>query len=159
MASGIEELVGMLYDMVSEAWALPFGGEKCLLERDKVLDLIDEIRANLPKDLEQARMIVEGRNDILAQAKREAESIKRAAEERARHMVAEDEILVAAKQKANELVTVAETKSRDLRRAANEYVDDTLRRMEDVMTQALEETRKSRQQFKALSSGKKAGDS
>lgn len=150
MASGIEELVGMLYDMVSDAWALPFGAEKCLLDRERALDLIDEIRANLPKDLEQARVIVEGRNDILAQAKREAEAIKRAAEDRARHLVAEDEILLTAKQKANEMVTLAETKSKELSRTANEYVDDSLRRLEDVMVQALDETRKARQQFKAV---------
>ncbi len=150
MASGIEELVGMLYDMISDAWALPFGAEKCLLDRERALDLIDEIRANLPKDLEQAKVIVEGRNDIIAQAKREAEAMKRAAEERARHLVAEDEILLTAKQKANELVTLAETKSKELSRTANEYVDDSLRRLEDVMNQALEETRKARQQFKAV---------
>ena len=150
MASGIEELVGMLYDMISDAWALPFGAEKCLLDRERALDLIDEIRANLPKDLEQAKVIVEGRNDLIAQAKREAEAMKRAAEERARHLVAEDEILLTAKQKANELVTLAETKSKELSRTANEYVDDSLRRLEDVMNQALEETRKARQQFKAV---------
>ena len=150
MASGIEELVGMLYDMISDAWALPFGAEKCLLDRERALDLIDEIRANLPMDLEQAKVIVEGRNDIIAQAKREAEAMKRAAEERARHLVAEDEILLTAKQKANELVTLAETKSKELSRTANEYVDDSLRRLEDVMNQALEETRKARQQFKAV---------
>ena len=149
MASGIEELVNMLYDMVSEAWALPFGAEKCLLEKEKVLDLVDEIRVNLPKDLEQARVIVENRNDILAQAKREAEAIKRSAEERARHMVAEDEIVVTTKQKANEIMTSAEGKSKELRQAANDYVDDTLRRLEDVIAQALSETRESRKQFKA----------
>ena len=85
MASGIDELVNMLYDMVSDAWGLPFGAEKCLIEREKVLDLIEEIRANLPKDLEQARAIVENRNEILSQAKKDAEAIKSAAEERARH--------------------------------------------------------------------------
>jgi cell division septum initiation protein DivIVA len=148
MASGIEELVNMLYDMISDAWGLPFGAEKCLLERDKVLDLIDEIRANLPKDLEQARIIVENRNEIISQAKREAESIKRAAEEKARQMVAEDEIVVTSRQKSNEMVTAAENKAREIRRAANEYVDDTLKRLEEVMAQALSEMRNSRQQFK-----------
>lgn len=148
MASGIEELVNMLYDMISDAWGLPFGAEKCLLERDKVLDLIDEIRANLPKDLEQARVIVENRNEIISQAKREAESIKRAAEEKARQMVAEDEIVVTSRQKSNEMVTAAENKAREIRRAANEYVDDTLKRLEEVMAQALSEMRNSRQQFK-----------
>ncbi|NLG53254.1 MAG: hypothetical protein GX541_04690 [Clostridiales bacterium] len=148
MASGIEELVNMLYDMISDAWGLPFGAEKCLLERDKVLDLIDEIRANLPKDLEQAGIIVENRNEIISQAKREAESIKRAAEEKARQMVAEDEIVVTSRQKSNEMVTAAENKAREIRRAANEYVDDTLKRLEEVMAQALSEMRNSRQQFK-----------
>jgi len=46
---------------------------------------------------------------------------------------------------------MADTKSKEVRRVANEYVDDVLRRLEDVMTEALDETRKSRQQFKALS--------
>ncbi|MEG2939428.1 MAG: hypothetical protein RR829_04300, partial [Oscillospiraceae bacterium] len=75
---------------------------------------------------------------------------KRAAEERARHLVAEDEILLTAKQKANEMITIAETKSKELSRTANEYVDDTLRRLEEVMAQGLDEMRKSRQQFKSL---------
>ncbi len=149
MASGIDELVNMLYDMVTEAWALPFGAEKCILEREKILDLIDEIRVNLPKDLEQARTIVDNRNEILAAAKREADSIVAAAEERARHMVAEDEIVLSTKQKANEIMTVAETKSKELRRAANDYAEDTLRRLETVIEQALNETRESRKQFKS----------
>ncbi len=148
MASGIEELVNMLYDAVSDAWAIPFGAEKCVIEREKLLNLIDEIRENLPKDLEQARTIVENRNEILLQAKREADAIKAAAEERARHMVAEDEIVISTKQKANELVNMAETKAKELRRAANDYAEDTLRRLEDVIEQALNETRESRKQFK-----------
>ena len=148
MASGIEELVNMLHDAVSDAWAIPFGAEKCVIEREKILDLIDEIRENLPKDLEQARTIVENRNEILLQAKREADAIKASAEERARHMVAEDEIVISTKQKANELVNMAETKAKELRRAANDYAEDTLRRLEDVIEQALNETRESRKQFK-----------
>ncbi len=149
MASGIEELVNMLYDMVSDAWALPFGAEKCLVEREKLLDLIDEIRVNLPKDLEQARAIVENRNDILAQAKREAESIKAAAEERAKHMVAEDEIVISTRHKANEIITSAESRSKELRRVSNDYAEDTLRRLEDVIEQALRETREARKNFKS----------
>ncbi|MBR5542785.1 MAG: hypothetical protein IKU65_01645 [Oscillospiraceae bacterium] len=148
MASGIDELVNMLYDTVSDAWAIPFGAEKCLIEREKLLNLIDEIRENLPKDLEQARAIVENRNEILLQAKREADAIKAAAEERAKHMVAEDEIVISTRQKANELINMAETKAKELRRAANDYAEDTLRRLEDVIEQALGETRESRKQFK-----------
>lgn len=150
MAARIEELVTMLYDAINDAWSLPFGGGKCLVDKEEALGLIDEIRENLPRDLEQARIIVEGRNDILTQAKREGESIKRAAEERARQLVSEDEILITAKQKANEMVTLAETKSKELSRTANEYVEDSLRRLEQVMEQALGETRRARDDFKKI---------
>ncbi len=151
MAVRIEELIGMLHDAISDAFTLPFGGGKCLVDKDEALGLLDEIRENLPQDLEQARVIVEERNDILAQSKREAENIKRAAEERARQLVSEDEILLTAKQKANEMITLAETKSKELSRTANEYVDDSLRRLEQVMEQALNETHRAREDFKKVS--------
>lgn len=149
MASGIEELVNMLYDKVADAKALPFGADKCIVDRENMLDLIEEIKENLPKDLEQARLIVENRNDIVAQAKREAEAIRTTAQERARHMVAEDEIVVTSRQKANEIVSTAEGKAKELRCAANDYAEDTLRRLENVIEQALAETRENRKQFRS----------
>ncbi len=150
MANGIEELVEMLHDMVSDAWAVPFGTEKCVLERDKALDLIDEIRENLPTELKEARTVVESRNEILASAKREAEAIKRTAEERARQLISEEEILTIARKKANDIVSAAENRSREVRRAASAYADDMLKRLEDVSVEALGEIRKNRQDFKNI---------
>ena len=63
MASGIEEILTTLYEMVQDAWSLPLGADKCVLERDKVLDLLDEISNQLPGELKQAKTIVESRND------------------------------------------------------------------------------------------------
>ena len=40
MANGIEETITTLYEMVQDAWSLPLGAEKCVVERDKVLDLL-----------------------------------------------------------------------------------------------------------------------
>ena len=55
----VEELIGTLYDMVQDAWNVPMSGNKCVLERDQVQSLLDEISANLPGELKQARTIVE----------------------------------------------------------------------------------------------------
>ena len=55
-----------------------------------------------------------------------------------------------ARQKASEMTMMADTQAKELRRVANEYVDDMLHRLEDIMTETLESTRKSRQQFKSL---------
>lgn len=151
MSEGVIELLGVLYNMVQESFAVPFGGAKCVLDRNKVMDLIEEINAELPNEIEQARKIVETKNDILGGAKREAEAIKRQAEERARQLVSNDEITSAARQKANDMVASAEAKAREVRIATNQYVDDALKRTEEALNTALGEVRVSRNKFKSVS--------
>ena len=85
----LDELINSMYDMVQDAKGIPLAGEKCILERDRLLDLLDELRATLPNDLKTAQDIVEKRSEMLASGKREAESIRRQAEEDARQMVSE----------------------------------------------------------------------
>ena len=95
----LDELINRMYDMVQDAKGIPLAGEKCILERDQMLDLLDELRSTLPNDLQAAQDIVAKRNDLLASGKREAEAIRRKAEEDARQMVSETEIVVAARKK------------------------------------------------------------
>ncbi len=149
MAGGVEELLDMLYNMVQDAWSVPLGSDRCIVEREKVLDMIDDIKATLPVDLKQARTIVEGRNEVISMAKREAEGIKRQAEERARQMVSEEEVLITAKHKANDLLAAADEKAREVRRVTNEYVEDAFKRTEDAINEALGEVRQSRAQFRS----------
>ena len=73
------ELIEMLYTMVTEAWGVPLGNEKCIVERDKVLNLLDEIKSRLPGEIAEAKRLVASRDDYINSAKREAESIRRAA--------------------------------------------------------------------------------
>ncbi len=142
------ELVEMLYTMVSEAWSVPLGKEKCMIERDAVLNILDEIKAQLPVEIAEAKRLVAARDEYISSARREVEAMKRSAEEHAKAVVDEQEIVKAAKVKSGELINNAENKSRELRRAANEYVDDTMRRTEEAVTAALNEIRQSRQRFR-----------
>jgi ribosomal protein L17 len=64
-------------------------------------------------------------------------------------MVEEQEIVHIAKTRSNELISTAESKSRELRRVANEYVDDALRRTEEAVSAALDEVRQSRVRFRS----------
>ena len=96
MANGIEETITTLYEMVQDAWSLPLGAEKCVVERDKVLDLLDEISNQLPGELKQAKTIVESRNEVITNAKREAENILKQAEQRAKQMISREEVVKQA---------------------------------------------------------------
>ena len=153
MATGVEELVEMLFAMIDEAKSVPLSSEKCIIERDKALDLLDEIKAQFPVELGEAKKLLAARADYIASAKREGELIRKQAEEKARQMLAEDELTAQAKQKANEMIKVAEDRSRELRRAANEYCEDALRRTEEAVSEAYDEIKRSRARFRAAAAG------
>lgn len=146
----IEDIISALYDMVQDARALPLGADKCILERDKVLDMLDEIITQLPVELKQARTIVDSRNELIGQARREAEGLIRQAQEKSSKMVEEEAIYQEAKRQCQEMVLQTQSRMADLRKASNEYMDDALRRTEEAIAMSLEDVRDTRSKFKAL---------
>ena len=146
----IEDIISALYDMVQDARALPLGADKCILERDKVLDMLDEIIAQMPVELKQARTIVESRNELIGQARRESESIIRQAQEKANQLITQEAIYQEAQRQSQELLQQTQTRMAELRRVSNEYMDNALLRTEEAIAQSLAEVRDTRTKFKAL---------
>ena len=146
----IEQIISALYDMVQDARGLPLGADKCIVERDKVLDMLDEIIAQLPVELKQARTIVESRNELIGQARREAETVIRQAQEKAAELVAEEAIYKEAKRQCQEMVVQTQSRMADLRKASNDYMDDALRRTEEAIAMSLEDVKNTREKFAAL---------
>ena len=145
-----EDIIGALYDMVQDARSMPLSADKCILERDKVLDMLDEIIALLPGELKQARTIVESRNELVSQARREADGVIREAQEKASQLVTKEAIYVEAKKRSEELVSQTQNRINQLRKAANEYMDESLRQTEEVISNALNEVRDTRMKFRAV---------
>ena len=156
---GILELIEMLYTMISDAWGVPLGNDKCLVDREKALDLIEEIKAQLPAEMAEAKRLVSARDEFIRNAKKEAESVRKMAEERARKLVEEQEILRTAKTQAEELIAAADNRARELRRAANEYVDESMRSAEETVADALDTIRQSRARFRSAAANAGASKS
>lgn len=146
----VEDIITALYDLVQDARALPLGADKCILERDKVLDMLDEIIAALPAEIKQSRTIVESRNELIGQARREAEGIVRQAQVKAKELVAEETIYQEAKRQCHEMYNRTQERMAELRKVSNEYMDDALRRTEEAIAQSLGEVRDTRAKFRSL---------
>ncbi|MBQ9839107.1 MAG: hypothetical protein IJO56_06440 [Oscillospiraceae bacterium] len=146
----IEDIITTLYDTIQDAKSLPLGADKCILERDKLLDMLDEIIAQLPAELKQSRTIVESRNELIGQARREAESIIRQAQEQAKQMVMKENVYQEAKRQSQEMIIQTQVRMAELRKASNEYMDDALRRTEEAIALSLGDVRDTRTKFKAL---------
>ena len=118
------------------------------IDIEKLRAVVDDIRLNIPAEIKQAKGIVADRADIITNAKREADGIIRSAEERAKAMTAQEEIVKLAQQKAAEIIATSQQKSREMRKAAQDFVDDIMRRADEGLTANLGEVRKTRAALK-----------
>lgn len=142
----IDELLEMLDEIIDSGVKIP--GKKTLIDADKLREVVDDIRLNLPTEIKQAKGIVADRAEIITDAKREADNMIRAAEERAKAMVAQEEITQLAQAKAGEIISNAQVKSREMRKAAQDFVDDLMARADKELTANLVEVRKTRASLK-----------
>ena len=145
-----EDIIGALYDMIQDARSVPLNADKCMVERDKVLDMLDEIITQLPSELKQSRAIVESRNELISQARHEAEAIIRQAQEEAKELVNHEAIYVEARRRAEELVKQTQTKIEAINKAGNDYMTGNLVQTEEVIAKCLAEVRQTRAKFQAL---------
>lgn len=149
----IEEILDILDEMLDKAWNLPLTGGRCVVDAEKVRDLIEDVRLNLPTEIRQARAIVSDRAEILAVAKREAETMIQKAEDRVKIMVAQEEIVKQAQTKASEILSQAQTKSREMRQAAQEYSGDILAQTEEALQRSYNDVKTTRQALRGKGPG------
>ena len=143
----IEEFLEQLDEALEGGLKMP--GNRRVVNAENLRVVIDEIRLNIPSEIKQARGIVADRADIITNAKREADGIIRSAEERANAMITQEAITKLAQEKASEIIANAQTKSREMRKAAQEFVDDIMRRADEGLTANLGEIRKTRASLKS----------
>ena len=154
----VEHLIDMLYDMVNDAKNAPLSSDKCVIDRDEALDLLDEIRAGLPAELKRAQDLIQAKEDYVNSAKREVGRMMQQAEYDAKSKVADSEVLVAARERGHEIIARAEDRSNEMYRVVNEYTEDALRRTEEAIQAALDEVKQSRVKFRAASAARRQKD-
>ena len=131
----VNELLDTIEDTLEESTSMPLSGGKRLVDVEKVRDYLDDIRANLPGELRQAQQIVNDRAQIVDTANAQAQAIVKKAEERARILVSDAEIVKAAQQRAAEITAAAQSESRTLRQTVTDYCDNMLKSTEEAMVE------------------------
>ncbi len=152
MDMNIDDLLDIMDELIDKAWKVPLSS-KSMVDVEQIKDVVQDIRLNMPAEIRQAKTIVADRNKIIADARREADTVIRVAEEKAAFMVTQEEVYKAAQQKANETVAQANKMSAELKRSTNEYIENMLKHTDEVLTQELTEIRKARQNMKNIGRG------
>lgn len=141
----IDELLDVLDETLEESAGVPFSGGKRMVDIDRVRDIIDDMRMNLPTEIQQAKAVVQDRGSILATAKSDADALMKRAEERARALVAQEAVVKSAQAQAKEIVAQAQNLSRETRLKMTEYCEDLLATTEQQLTKAATDLKAVRQ--------------
>ncbi len=100
-------LIDKLDDVVHNARPVPLT-DQVRVDREEIYDLLDQMRATIPEEIKQARWIVKERQEMLAEAKREAERIVREAREQQARLISDEEVTKQAERAADEILNTLE---------------------------------------------------
>ena len=140
-------LMETLEDMLDKSRTLPFSN-KCVVNKEDILDIIKEIRIKLPDELKQAKWIKEERQRILVEAQNEADEIIKEAENRIISMIDEHEITKKAYEKKVEIIETANEMSREIKSGTEQYADNILAGIEVALEDALKVIKNNRKELK-----------
>jgi vacuolar-type H+-ATPase subunit H len=130
--------IQQLEDMVKEAKSMPLSSS-ALLNRDELLELIEQMKKSLPEEIKQARWVVRDREELLAKARRDAEKIVEDARAEQLQMATREEVVKRAGQEAERIVAEADAESRRMRLEAEDYVDAKLAQFENALQRFAED--------------------
>src|SRR5512137_1622268 len=122
-------LIDRIEEIVDNGRTVPFSNGK-IVDPDKVFEIIDEIRAQYPDELKQARWIVKERQEMLEEAEKEANRILEEARDRAQALASEQEVVRLADAQAADIMDKARAAEREIRLGAEDYADEMLANLE-----------------------------
>ena len=136
----IQHLVDRLEDLIDEGRHL-FGTKYTLIDEERALELIDQMRISIPEEIEKANKILTQRERILAEAHEEAARIVQQHRDRAEQMIEDQATVQAAQQRAESIKESARQEAKRITAEADQYVLDMLGRLEQQLSRNMDEVR------------------
>ena len=145
----VETLLHRVVDLISNARAMPMSAS-VMVNRDEMLELVDEALARLPEELREARWLLKEREEFLAKVQREGDDILDAARVRAERMVERTEVVRTARHAARQAVEDAEENARRLRHEAEDFCDQKLAQFEIVLDRTMRQVQAGRSRLSTV---------
>ncbi|MBQ7008480.1 MAG: vacuolar-type H+-ATPase subunit H [Ruminococcus sp.] len=135
----IDEILEEMDELLDKAGSVPLMAHKKVIDGDRLRELINDVRLNMPHELKEAKKIEFDCQRIMNEAKANAEAIIRKAEERATQIVSKEAIVVEAKKKAVDMITKAQQTTKNIQKTASASLTKMLTETEAFYTKNLQE--------------------
>jgi len=149
-------LIDKLDDSIHNGKPVPLT-DQVRVEREEIYDILDQMRATVPEEIKQARWIVKERQEMLAEAKREAERIIREARDQQERLINQQEVVRLAERQAEDIVEDARSREREIRLGAEDYADDILNTLEVNLQKFTQAVQRGRERLAGREQGAEVG--
>ncbi|MGA2820254.1 MAG: hypothetical protein ABSF61_06315 [Anaerolineales bacterium] len=136
----ILHLIDRLEELFNHSRHIPLTNES-IVNEDHFLELVDQLRVTIPEEVKKAQQVLAQRDRLLAQAQEEAQRTVELARDRVEAQVQRDAVTVAAEARAEQIIGQARSEADVLRRDADDYVMESLSKIETEMTTLLNQVR------------------
>ena len=127
-----------LEELVAEAKSMPLS-TSVLINREEVIELIQEMRSTMPEEIKQARWVVKDREQLLTKARKDAEGVVQQALQEQQRLVQQEEVVRASTREAERILEEAREQARQMRLEAEDYIDQKLAAFEATLTRTIEQ--------------------
>lgn len=142
----IMEIINLMEESIEKASVVPLSG-KILIDKEELLDFIQEMRLSYPDEVKEAKWVKDERQKILNEAEGRADSMLKTAEAKMIQMVDESEITRQAQEKADAILEDATIQASKLRTDSDQYADDVLGDVERRLEMLLKKVSDDRNYF------------
>ena len=141
------EIIENLMQQVKEARSVPLSRDGALVNRQDFIELLEQLRAQLPDDVQVANEILEGKESVIDEGRRAAEALIDKAKDQARRLISEHSILAQAQREAQGLLQMAEVEVEKMRLETNKYIDARLANFEVALHKTLDAVKRGREKM------------
>ena len=144
-----ETLLLRVRELVENGRSMPMSAS-VLVNREELLELLDEALGGLPAELRQARWLLKEREEFLGQARRDADDIIEAGRAQAERMVERTEVVREARRLSQQVIDAADAQARQTRHEAEDYIDQKLAAFEVVLERTMQAVQRGRERLQVI---------
>lgn len=141
------EIIENLMQQVKEARSVPLSRDGALVNRQDFIELLQQLREQLPDDVQVANEILEAKESVIDEGRRAAEALIDKAKDQARRLISEHSVLAQAQREAQGLLQMAEVEVEKMRLETNKYIDARLANFEVALNKTLDAVKRGREKM------------
>ncbi len=136
----ILHLVDRLEEIFNAGTSIPLS-HKLMVDEDRVLEIIDQMRVSIPDEVKKAQQVLAQRDRIMAQAQEEAARTVQLAKEKAEQLLGRDAMVQSAQVRAEQIIQASRTDAETIRAEADDYTLEVLTKLESELVKSLSQAR------------------